>query len=283
MKILFVSCTFPPDNSATAGIIKKLLPYLQKDGCQIDGLTIKQSFHDANRLAYEGTNVYYVDSVLYTPHPQKGWRDIVYAVKNRLKKLLRLQNNCPLYKEPVVLKLVGALERMNLATYDAIIPVCAYYEAAEAVMRYAEKHDLSVTIMLYQVDPLAENRIYASMGQEYLNAYEKKLYDLCQCVFTTPVICGQKKKAGWPITSLIPVEFPLIDELAFSEALSKPEREIRCVFAGMLYGDLRDARYTLELFSQFTNPHIQLYMIGYGQEALLNEYEQGKLKGRLHY
>ena len=58
--------------------------------------------------------------------------------------------------------------------------------------------------------------------------------------------------------------------------------EIKCVFAGFLYGKLRDATYTLNLFSKINDSNIHLYIIGKGQNELLESYANGVLKGRLH-
>lgn len=64
-------------------------------------------------------------------------------------------------------------------------------------------------------------------------------------------------------------------ELKYSIAKNKPEDEIRIVYSGSFYEDIRNPRVTLELLSRVCkqNPSIIVHIVGYGCEDILNEYK----------
>jgi hypothetical protein len=158
-----------------------------------------------------------------------------------------------------------------------ILCVCAIYSAAEGVLRYKKKAKINSRIALLQVDPLTDNGGYPAHQYALRKEYEKMLYDVCDAVFTTPIIYNKCEENGFNKDRAYPVEFPLVCEPDSSLGVNLPKREdgeIRCVFTGLLYPTIRDARYTLELFSKFSDKRIKLYIVGKGQDALLAEYEE---------
>lgn len=277
-RILIISGTVPPEESATAILIKKLLPYFQNQGCQIDMLTVKSSFSNQPVEKYDALTIYRADSLLFTPKKRKCLRDILYAIHKRLI-CRKKQDAIGIYKKTTVCALERELEKLPMDRYDAVIAVCAYYDAAEALLRYMEKHPLRAKTALYQVDPLAENRIYIQNNDAQLQQYEKNLYEKLDWVFTTPIIYSTKKKMGWNMSSVTALEFPM----SVKEIAAQPQKnnQIRCVYAGFLYGTIRDAAYTLDLFSKLED-NVHLYVVGKGQEDLLRSYENGLLKDRIH-
>lgn len=283
-KILFVSGTLPPDQSATANLIGKLIPDIQQAGYEIDGLTVKTNFSDEGDVDDHGVYVRRANGVLYSPAKIKCVRDFACCAYRRAVRMCRKRKArppAPIYRESVVKALLSRMKRMPMQDYAAIVAVCAYYDAAEALARYKRQYGLRAATAMYQVDPLSENRIYQCDNAQELWQYEQELYNTFDRVFVTPVSFEEKKQAGWDLSRVEPLEFPLT--FYDGEQIAPGTREeIKCVFAGYLYGNIRDARFTLDLFSKFKDPNLHLYMIGKGQEALLQSYENGALKGRLH-
>ena len=283
-KLLLVCGSFPPDQSATSHLLKKLLPHFRTAGLQVDALTFKKNFCEGWREEAEGGVIYKANCVQFAPKPIKCFQDFFYLAKRKLLSKLRRRKpgaTVPVFRETTVKALLSAMNKMDMEQYDRILAVCAYFDAAEALMRYQKAHPLPGRIALYQVDPLAESRIYRTPeNAEALQEYEKALFSAMDAVFTTPVIYGEKKALSWDLSQVFPLEFPM--ETAVPSA-SPDGEEIKCVFSGLLYGEIRDASATLRLFSQFKDPRIHLYIVGKGQEELLQEYAKGALQGRLHF
>jgi len=280
MNILLVSVTMPPDGSATASVISHLMPYFQTRGCQVDGVTIKSNLDDTNISIYKGMKIYHANYIIGSRTRRKTISEVVFAIRKRIFwKLHPIKTN--IYNEVLVRALVRVMEKCVAERYDVIIPVCAYYDAAEAVLRYKKRHRMQSKIIFYQLDPLAENA-RLQCDTKHLEAYERALYNECEAVFTTPIIARIKREKGWSLSKVLPVELPLVKRIAPNRSIPRIQDEIRCVFAGYLYQDIRDATYTLELFSILSDPNIHLYILGSGQEQKVEEYERGKLAGRLH-
>ena len=279
-KLLIISGTIPPEQSATALLIKKLLPYFQKAGYQVEMLTVKNSFLERGIDTYDGMNIYRADSLLYAPAKRKCLRDYLFAIYKKLSHR-RISGAVVVYKDAVMRAMERTMEKMPMDDYDAVIAVCAYYEAAEALRRYIKKHPLRGRTILYQVDPLAENKIYIHDNETQLQQYEKDLYDTLDHIFTTPIIYKAKQKIGWDLSNVTALEFPISLE-GLRQEVPREDQQIQCVYAGFLYGALRDASYALDLFSKIKDSNIHLYMVGKGQEELLRTYENNLLKGRLH-
>ena len=280
MKILILSLTLPPENSATANLIGKLAGALREQGHTVDGLTLRQK--NAQVAAPELLQtVYCAENAVPGP---KGIRKRIGDLYLRVLRRLPCWWRKGAYHEEEVRPLVRAMDKYALGDYDVILGVCAYYSAIEAAIRYKKKSGILSKIALLQVDPLTDNEAYPKGQYKKRKRYEKRLYKVCDHVFTTPILYQKCEGNGFSVERTTAAEFPLVCEPRITsgiEVAAKQPSEIRCVFAGFLYPNIRDARYTLELFSAFTDPNIRLYVLGTGQEALLDEYANGALAGRL--
>ena len=272
MKILLISNTLPPEGSAVAGIVDRLAPQWIKSGCEVDGITLKKKLRAKTKFFYDGITVYRAERFLF-------FKKLSNLVKRVYRKLFKKTEKRVLYVEYEVKAYLRQLKKMDLRQYDAMIPICAYYETVEAVRRYKNKYGLTTPVFLYQVDPLAYNKTFDALDFDARLAYEKEIYSLCAGVFTTSIILREKQSLGWDMEKIHVLEFPL--SKALLETSEQNDGSIQCVFCGSLYGTVRDAKYTLELFAKFKNPNIHLYVLGTGQERLLKEYAEGVLKGRL--
>lgn len=280
MKILIVSATLPPEATATANLLKIIGEHFLEMGHTVHGLTLKESYTDAFEMSVGHMTVYKADHILYSPEVRRCPRDFLHACFRKMESIFNSERKT-IYFERVVRKLVQALRNIKAEKYDAIIAVCAYYDAIEAVLRYKNSLHSNVPVFLYQVDPLMNNTAYRYIPEEKVQEAEKHIYESCSAVFTTPIIAKSKLDANWDVQRVIPVEFPGVEQSLNKKIEPKNENEIRCIFTGYLYESIRNAEFTLRLFSQFHDPRIHLYILGKGQEALLNAYALGQLKGRL--
>lgn len=278
-KILFISCTLPPENSATGILVANLSNEFIKNGYYVDGISLKESLYNSSYVHPNGMNVYRINHLLSNSARHKRALDVIYIIAKRFIKLIKNKQNA-VYRKYIVRAFVRKLKKLASNQYDVIIAVCAYYDAIEAVMKYQRETGGREKCILYQVDPLTENVIYHSINHKALDSYERKLYAHCDVILTTPLIYALKK--GWDLHNVVPVEFPALVMRNSEMVITKAQDEIRCIFAGYLYENLRDAHFTLELFSRFEDRRIHLYFIGSGQEDLLNQYMHGVLAGRLH-
>ena len=278
MKILFVSVTLPPDGSATASVIRELIDYFQKKGHEINGITIRKHITDPEMTMYGAATIYHAG---YANSRLNDWKSFVYFAFRKVfyyvDKLLSTEPT--VYNEFMVRRLFRELKRIRAEKYDCIIPVCAYYDCAEAVLRFAAYK--KTNIVFYQVDPLLENARYKTIDNKELESFERKLYDLSSAVITTPIIYELKKRAGWNLKNVYKLELPLISNDEVKTEKRDSDHDIICVYAGFLYDDIRDATFTLELFSNIEEPNLKLFIIGMGQEKKLKQYAEGPLKGRL--
>ena len=278
MKILFVSATLPPDGSATASVIRELIEYFQKKGHVVHGITIRKYITDPEVTMYGNAMIYHAG---YAGFRKRDWKSFVYfafrKVFNYIDKLLSTEPT--IYNEFLVRRLLRELKRVRAENYDCVIPVCAYYDCAEAVLRYAAYK--KINIVFYQVDPLLENERYKTIDSKVLESFERKLFDLSSAVITTPIIYGIKQRAGWCLHNVYKLELPLISNDEVKTEKRDSDHDVICVYAGFLYDDIRDATFTLELFCNIAEPNLKLLIIGLGQEEKLKQYAEGKLNGRL--
>lgn len=285
MKLLIASGALPPDESATTALLRKLFPYFQDAGISITGLSCKSSFSDDNSIKDKNVAIELVNYLISTPHPQKCIKDFFYGIKKfvprKTKQVLHIPEKRLPFSKPLKNAILKHIKRMDLAQYDAIMVVAGHFAFVEAFREYKEVYGLKVPLIFYQVDPLGDySLIKTDDERDNLQKAEKQFYEYSDYVITTPPIYDRKNALGWNLDKVVPLEFP-IDFVECPDAPLGPE--IKCLFAGHLYGELRDAALTLELFSKFTNPNINLYLAGGGQEQLIKVFSDGALKGRIHH
>lgn len=281
MKILIVSATYPPEHSAAAGIIYNLIDAFAKNGETVEGLTLKSSLSAPDVIAGEYGRVYYADYVLHFSNGVQSCRDILLKIKKKLAA--KINHNCiKLYGEDMVRAFLKRMMSMDMQAYDVILMPCAYYSAAEAVIRYKEKKDCKAKIALYQLDPLLDNAIYQHLPYQERDSFENRLFDRCDRIFTTPIIY-ESCKSMQNGSKFIPLEFPVVVENTPDSGIEScaQKDEITCVFAGYLYPNIRNPEFLLKLFSLFQDSKLKLYILGTGMEKMLDSYQKGELNGRL--
>lgn len=284
MKVLFVSATLPPEGMATAGIIGNLMLEMKKMGVYVDGLTFKNSMNDLNSSKWNEITIFHADYVREYGYKWQSVEDFIFKIKRKAVDVLRLGDKYP-YKELAVDALVETLTRMNADTnYDCIIAAAAFYDSVEAVIRYKKSVKGIAKYVFYQLDPLQENLAFKAVNPNWMEGYEKSLYSQYDLVFTTREIFQLKENKKWMMDNVVAVDYPCVNLRMsnFKGSKVKKDKEIRCVYAGQLNDQIRDATKVLEILSSVNIPNISFYFIGEGQASLLQSYCNGLLKDRLH-
>ncbi|MDD3430105.1 MAG: hypothetical protein PHG02_08905, partial [Oscillospiraceae bacterium] len=108
---------------------------------------------------------------------------------------------------------------------------------------------------------------------------EYAVYNAAQGIITTPIIKAEAMQDARRVFAhkIVGAEFPNvkpITQVPASDDIIFDENDINVVFTGLLYSDIRNPEYTLELFSRIQNPKLKLYLIGGGCPATVAKYKQ---------
>lgn len=271
MKILFILFDYSPFGGATARIVKGLVHNFRQSGIEADILTTKYDISQPFTSKEEFGTVYRVRN-----YQRLNFRQLSCGIiRKGIVAFEKMRNR--IYLKPkkrfvsrfATNDFINGLKRLDLKSYQYIIPVCADYAAYVAVQKYRDKYGLDCKIIVYQVDPLIENGVYTAQS------FSGRL-DLETCmaketaVITTSLLKKQKEKNEIDVSNVLCLEFPSIVEQSIVKKLQADE--IKVVFAGFFYKGIRDPEYALKLFSKIKNPQIKLYIIGGGLEELICHY-----------
>lgn len=190
-------------------------------------------------------------------HPWKAGRVLVYKV------LDALQNKfwTPEMRSVKVREIFRALGDIGAESYDVIVPILGDIHIAAAAMKLKQARP-EMKLVLYQVDPYASNHALAEDRRSQRMEFERELFQISDRIITTPLLYKEAKlrHSDAVVDKMEPMEFPGI--------LSRPDvavpaanDQIRCVFAGSIYGNIRDPEYTYALFSRL-DPAVRMEMIG---------------------
>ena len=257
---------------------------MKKMGMSVTGLTFKRSMKDSDFSKWNEITISHADYIRDYGYKCKSIGDCIFKIKRKAFDTLHLGDGYP-YRELAVDALVRSLDRMNADTnYDCIISVAAFYDSAEAVIRYRKSVKGKAKYVFYQLDPLQENLAFKAINPNWLERYEKSLYSQYDLVFTTREIYQLKVNKKWMLSNVVAVDYPCVDlQMSnFQGSKIKQGKEIRCVYAGQLNDQIRDATKVMEVLSCVNIPEISFYFIGEGQESLLQSYCNGLLKDHLY-
>ena len=282
MKILFLYDYIPFSSDAVGNLINNIAPYFKEKGNEVYIASTKSSYKQKKVIEFSSGKVLTVNYVMDKMLDKKCFIDFVHYYARRVKNRLIKKKEQGLFDKTRIKICSKFLNKIHKKyNFDVIIPICSNYLWLESAIIFKEKTQSNVKIALYQVDPFSENFNKKDFDTKVLESFEEKLYASCDVIFTTPIIYELKKKAGKRLEKLVPIELPGIVERIVTEAIKKEENEIRCIFSGFLYKAVRNPKFMLELFSNFENKNIKLYLIGAGCEDIVKEYQKGSLNGRL--
>ena len=153
--------------------------------------------------------------------------------------------------------------------FDAVCAVCAPYRTAFAL----EAAAIRGKKFLWQLDPYASNRDYTAPGGF---AREGQLLDALDGTFITPQAvpdyADDAPLANWCEKTHV-LGFPT---LLPRECRTEEHDDMRCVFCGSLYPELREPHFAAALFSALPGTDVTLTMAGGGWQYFAADAAQTK-------
>lgn len=279
MKILFVCSAYYPLQTAAANCVNGIIKTLTENNITCDVLSLTDSFDFPEKIYLEESTVYNQVDLFRLALGSDGFSKLTILEKAILflNKIKEKFSKYPLKKAAIS----GIYKKLKKIAkdYDVIVPVVSDVNIGGAVMRYCTK--TNTPYILYQVDPIATNQVFKKY-EKAMYKFENSLYKNALGVVTTPILALEKENdKNYKDCNIIKAEFPNVRDLTtLKETKSK---KIICSFCGYIYSGVRDASYTLKLFSALKDKSVSLKFAGSGQEDLIEEYSNGKLKDRLEH
>ncbi len=261
------ACTSLLENLFFKGNLEKSIDCIEVLACKkelcslksvcVDGITV----HDFVFLPYVS---FRKCKAALAKHP-------IMAIRGIAKKLL-LKLNSREIKSDNVNSVKRALKNINAWKFDVIVAVMGSFDVAAAAMIYKKKNP-DIKLVVYQVDPCSTNEVSPSSTKKEREDFERELYSVSDGIITTPVLFEESKALYTKeiIDKMIPMEFPNV--VPVKDDNSKNNADIRCLFAGNIYGNFRDPKYTLRLFDK-VDSSIKFEVIGSVKPEVKSEFEQ---------
>jgi len=261
MKILFVTNNLYPYLNANSEICYKLASVLKSEyDCYVTVL----GYSDKERP--ETPNPYHVNE--YEIEAIGVGRRIMARRENRVIKLLRLLShpNAFIYvfhpeKHPwYILKTHYAKAIRRICKLQRIDCIVCFKNPNDTIAGAIEAN-VDVPIIAYELDPW-EN--CAEQTDEELSEQQYELEKHCAAIITTKLLYPNYMKPECKIPSdrVFSAEFPNIVEYAAPCKKTFTDGKIHCVFTGQLYDDIRNPKFTIELFSKLADKNIVLDIFG---------------------
>lgn len=277
MKLLFVTYDYLPVGSAEATLLSKLIEPLKKHGHQIDVLTTKCDLLQADISVSDETRIYRVVSsrAISIRGSLKKCKPsvIIRLAVEKVLDLIEAKNKHTYLSTCLSRDLYKGMVKFNLSNYDAIIPVCAYFETYVASKKYISKMALTTKLVLYQIDPLSRKSESDSAAYSARLDLEKELSNGAITIITTDTICRQKADLNLNVARVFALEFPSVVDMTFRSSSHVTDKNaIRAVYAGYMYSKIRNPEYSLRLFSSLKESNTKLYIIGSGSADITDNF-----------
>lgn len=190
-------------------------------------------------------------------HPGRALRGFVDRARYKLWFKRRDGEVDPAYASRVrrLLEKLSQKERI-----DVLVPMFGSFEGAAGALCFQRAHP-ETHLALYQVDPCATNACAQEEMLAFRRRFENELYTLSSVIFTTPILL-EEMRARYPsfvVKKAHALEFPNV--VVKGSCAPAEKGPAQCLFAGNIYGTIRDPRYTLRLFEGLL-PEAQLSILG---------------------
>lgn len=287
MKVLFVCSDDYPFTGACTSLLRNMFfeGKLAEKISQLDVLTVKYRLDDIDKAPDKGINVYrilswqfiYVDEIRkkIKKHPFLSLFGVFQKALLVCNRILFPHNY---FNPPTVRAFLRGLNKVNALQYQAIVAVGGDFHAVEAVRRYIKNHH-GPKFIFYQVDPCYSKMTESPATLDSRKKFECQVYSSADLVLTTPIIRNEAAHNHCKpyVHKFVAIEFPNVTKYYANylqkNRKSKKDKTIMCLFAGSIYSNIRDPRYTLELFKRIAGEQIHLVFVGVKQEQLPSEYK----------
>ena len=267
MKALFICMDHYPKDGACTSLLNKMLFTGGLAGRlgDVHVLTIKKEDQEAECECFQQITVHRCGvPMLLTKEeilsflkrkPFCALQYMIIKAKARIKKKMCVHK--PFLEESSVATLMKKMCELETENFDVVIPICGHYETAVVAM------ESKCPVVIYQVDPCATNMRFAQTDNREVVQFEQKLYETAAAIITTPILYREicETYPSRIAEKAYAMEFPNVDVESVPNR-TQERKEIRCLFAGMIYPIARNPRYTVELFHGIHNSRIRLVFAG---------------------
>lgn len=286
MKVLFVCSDDYPFTGACTSLLRNLFfeGELTEKISQLDVLTVKYRIGDLDRTLDNNVNIFRILSwkFIYADEiRRKMKKHPLLCIFGVFQKALLVCNRMVFphnyFNLPTIRAFMRGLNKINAFQYQAIVAVGGDFHAVEAVRRYIRNHH-GPRFILYQVDPCYSKMTESSATLDSRKKFECQVYSSADLVLTTPIIRDEAANNHCKpyVHKFVSVEFPNVTKYYTNHINQKQYHNknvmIKCLFAGSIYSNIRDPRYTLELFKNLNNDHLRLILVGVRKEQIPKEY-----------
>lgn len=288
MKILFITTDRYPYFGTSTGIIKKLIfeGEMLRHADNITVLTEKNPDDEKNiELINNVTVIRYVSA--YSMGTKYILRDksikflekVDYIRKKIYIKYINKKSNNTFIKYEHIKEIYKGLVKIDAEQYDVIIPIFGDYDAAIAAVDFKIRRPMA-HVILYQVDPFSSNWAVNKSQVTKYRKIEKKLYSISDAIITMPCIYKDVKNISDKddLFKFNVLELPLVSKKEFSNKERNNSKPI-CLFSGLIYGNIRDPRYTIRLFRDLIEKDmVELWFVGVNYDQIPIEFKELNIK-----
>lgn len=255
MKVLYIMEDDFPYSGACTSILNNLLytGNMRDSLDEVSVLTCKQPYRDKDGIV-DGIKIYrYLNIKKYSTkeilnrlrHIRKN--AVVLCLKKILSSISKRINKS--YRDNSLIKSVyKKLIEIHADRFDLIIPVCGNFNLALGACLYKKKICNSQNIVIYQVDPCFDNMALPIKSNNERELVEKECLSIVDGIITTPILKDHIEKVI-PHGSNCKVAVLEFGNVNTNVEISDRKNEIiECVFSGSIYTNIRNPKYTFELF-----------------------------------
>lgn len=270
MKILFILPNDFPYSGSCTSLLNNLLntEAFSNSAYQVSVLslgrsTIDQSYEKINNIdiyrTYLRSNISMEECKKQIHrHPWKVMQIVIHKIYAKISRKILMQPINFLEVEEIVRK----VNETGIEQFDIIVPMFANLSIAAAGLRI-KKRNSGKKVVLYQVDPCSSNEEYPSSMRKKLSMFEERLFKMADRIITTEILMNeaQGKYTDEVISKMVAMEFPNVIRKS-QENHADTNGDVKCVFTGYIYSNIRDPEYTFRLFHHLDS-NIHLELIGY--------------------
>lgn len=270
MKILFILPNDFPYSGSCTSLLNNLLntEAFSNSAYQVSVLslgrsTIDQSYEKINNIdiyrTYLRSNISMEECKKQIHrHPWKVMQIVIHKIYAKISRKILMQPINFLEVEEIVRK----VNETGIEQFDIIVPMFANLSIAAAGLRI-KKRNSGKKVVLYQVDPCSSNEEYPSSMRKKLSLFEERLFKMADRIITTGILMNeaQGKYTDEVISKMVAMEFPNVIQKSL-ENHTDANGDLKCVFTGYIYSNIRDPEYTFRLFNHLDS-NIHLELIGY--------------------
>ena len=269
MKILFLLPDYFPKSGACTSLLNNLLSAgdFKRLFSQIDAFTYQDKAIGISQERYGDMNIYRagvgsglrisqcINLIAHDP------LNALLLIAKKIRNKFRASTFEYAINYEIVDEIEQYLYQIPVEQYDIIVPIVGHLEIMAATAR-AKKRFADVKMVIYQVDPCASNEIASISTQGERILFEREVFKLADHVITTPILLkeAQTRYTDDILSKMSAMEFPNVVPRCISEPRDT-DKSIRCVFAGNIYGNIRNPQYTFSLFKD-AGDAFQLELIG---------------------